>query len=180
MNISVRLVIGILGFGLLNSGCTAESDLRRTRTGTLLVSGHFLFSKTMPGSSQSRTVVLTNIGSATVSLTDFRLLAENQFDTSWRRLSRDGKVVNADRHRLPSVITIEPQEALRISLRFAPNQAQLPLGRLDFRTSSGLSRQRHMSLAMSPIGTTDNVTKSHELSVLILGGKRTQCSPRHG
>ena len=112
--------------------------------------GHWLFSlfQNDAGESQSRTVILSNIGAEPVTLTDFRLTAVEHFESSWRLLDRDGKV-DADRHHLPRMLTIEPREALRISLRFSPQNARQPLGQLSFRTNSGQSLQRRMSLAIA-------------------------------
>jgi len=131
------------------TACDEPVGLHKISSGTLSISGAFLFSKTTPGQRETKTVSIKNIGDDTVTMLGFSKRAGPMFSGGWRIVGPHGKGMDGGRDGLPKRIVIAPQETLRLSLSFHPKVAQTPNGSIRFRTNSGLSHQESISLPIA-------------------------------
>jgi hypothetical protein len=140
------------------TGCEDSAGIEKISTGTLALAGEFRFSKTSPGTHQSRTVSMTNVGKERVTLAQFSKQATAELVGAWSVVGADGKVVDSGDKQLPPTIHLAPGEALRLSLTYAPKSPLPPTGTVMFRSNSGVEGQREMSL---PIGGLVAVGELH-------------------
>ena len=145
------LLRAIVAFAIAVSmfGCEDDAGIREISTGTLNITGAYLFPKTAPGTARTRTVSIKNIGDEPVTLIEFSQKADADFTGAWSIVGTDGKVVDGGDEGMPPTVHIEPAETLRLAVTFRPSVARIPAGSVHFRTNSGIQAQRRISLPIS-------------------------------
>ncbi len=149
MKTTLMRAVLALAFAVQLFGCEDQSGIREISTGTLDISGAFVFPKTAPGTRRTRTVSITNVGTEPVTLIEFTKHADAAFSGAWSVVGQDGKVIDGSGEVMPTTVHIEPAESLRLSLTFGPTVARTASGSVRLRTNSGVEAQRRISLPIS-------------------------------
>ena len=168
MKTTLLRAILAFAFAVQLFGCEDQSGIREISTGTLSITGAYLFPKTAPGTRRTQTVSIKNVGEEPVTLAEFTKQADAAFAGTWRIVGTDGKVLDGSGEGMPPTVHIEPEETLRLSITFGPTVARAASGSVHFRTNSGVEAQRSVSL---PISGMKAVGELHSSSSQVVFGR---------
>ena len=132
------------------SGCDDGEKIRRTSSAELEVLGQFAFSKIEVGATQTRWVIIENVGVEAMTIAYFEAELNGDLDTAW--LMGDPPVegeMRAPEPGLPDAFDLDAGARFSIRVNYRAEAGVEPSGRILFQTNAGIEEQREMVLPIS-------------------------------